>query len=359
MPWDPNKPGGGSWGEGPPPIEDVVKKLEESLRSFKSFRKKLPGAWVLLLLFFLLWMASGVYVVAPEEMGVVKRFGAMVRTSPPGPHWHVPFPVETVLKPKVTKVHRLEVGFRTITAGPPARYRSVPSEALMLTGDENIVALEFIVQYRIKDPVQYLFAIKGQEKTIKDASEAAMREVVGKNRIDDVLTGGKLQIQEDTKSLLQEILDKYHAGLKVDAVRLQDVLPPKPVIEAFKDVASAKEDKEKTENQAMGYRNDILPKAKGMAEQLVNEAQAYREAEIDRAKGDVSRFLQVLTEYRKAKDVTRTRIYLETMEKIMPRMEKIIIDGKTADKILPYLPLDRIQKGTQDSAAVDGKGGRR
>ncbi len=356
MPWDPNKPGGGPWGEGPPPIEDVVKKFEESIRSFKSFQEKLPGLWVLIILALLLWLASGVYIVAPEEMGVVKRFGAMVRSEQPGPHWHAPFPVETVLKPKVTKVHRLEVGFRTITSGPPARYRSVPSEALMLTGDENIIALEFIVQYRIKDPVKYLFAIKGQEKTIKDASEAAMREVVGKNRIDNVLTEGKLQIQEDAKILLQEILDKYNAGLMVEAVRLQDVLPPKPVIAAFKDVASAKEDKEKTENQSMGYRKDILPKAKGMAEQIINEAQAYREAKINQAKGDASRFLQVLKEYKKAKDVTRARIYLETMEEILPRIEKILIDRKTAEKMLPYLPLERIQKGAQTGGAVGGKG---
>jgi membrane protease subunit HflK len=345
MPWDPNRPGGGPWGEGPPPIEEVVKKLEASLRSFKSFKHKLPGIGALIVVFFLLWFASGVYIVAPDEMGVVKRFGKMVRTSEPGPHWHAPFPIETVLKPKVTKVHRLEVGFRTVSSGPPARYRPVPSEALMLTGDENIVALEFIVQYRIKDPIQYLFNIKQQEKTIKDASEAAMREVVGKNKIDDVLTQGKLQVQEDTKVLLQQILEKYKAGLQVEAVQLQDVLPPQPVIAAFKDVASAKEDREKTENEAMGYRNDILPKAKGKAEQIVNEAQAYREAKVNQAKGDVSRFLQVLAEYRKAKDITRTRIYLETMEEILPKMDKVLVDQKTSEKILPYLPLERLPKG--------------
>jgi membrane protease subunit HflK len=346
MPWDPNKPGGGgSWGDGPPPIEDVVKKLEESFRSIKSFKDKLPGVWVIVLAVAALWFASGIYIVAPDEMGVVKRFGKMVRTEGDGPHWHVPYPIETVLKPKVTTVRRLEVGFRTIYAGPPAKYRAVPSEAQMLTGDANIVALEFIVQFQIKDPIQFLFNIRDQEKTIKDAAEAAMREVVGKNKIDEVLTEGKFQIQQDTLTLLQSILDTYEAGILVKEVQLQDVLPPEQVIAAFKDVASAKEDKEKIENQAQGYRNDILPKAKGMASQIVNEAQGYKEAKVNQAKGDASRFLQVLAEYRKAKNVTRTRIYLETLEEILPKMEKVLIDKIISEKVLPYLPLERIQKG--------------
>ncbi len=345
MPWDPNKPaGGGSWGGGPPPLEDVVKKFEESFRSMKAFKDKLPGVWIIVLVIAALWLASGIYIVAPDEMGVVKRFGKMVRTAGGGPHWHVPYPIETVLKPKVTTVHRLEVGFRTVYPGPPARYRAVPTEAQMLTGDANIVALEFIVQFQIKDPVQFLFNVRGQEKTIKDAAEAAMREVVGKNTIDEVLTGGKFQIQQDTQTLLQSILDNYEAGILIKGVQLQDVLPPEPVLAAFKDVASAKEDKEKTENQAQGYRNDILPKAKGMASQIINEAQAYKSAKVNQAKGDASRFLQVLTEYRKAKDVTRTRIYLETMEEILPKMEKILIEKKMSERVLPYLPLERIQK---------------
>lgn len=351
MPWDPNKPGGGPWGEGPPPIEDVVRKFEESIRSMKSFKNKLPGVWVIIVVILALWMASGIYIVAPDEMGVIKRFGKMIKTTQPGPHWHIPFPIETVLKPQVTKVHRLEVGFRTVHPGPPARYRAVPSEALMLTGDENIVALEFIVQYRIDNPVHFLFNVRDQEKTIKDAAEAAIREVVGKNRIDQVLTEGKFKMQQDTILLLQEILDRYEAGFKVDAVQLQDVLPPEPVSAAFKDVASAKEDKDKIEKQAMGYSNDILPKAKGMAEQIINEAQAYKEAKLNQAKGDASRFLQVLTEYRKAKDVTRTRIYLETLEEIFPRMEKILIDKQTSEKVLPYLPLERFKKGGQNKTA--------
>ncbi len=351
MPWNPGSPGGGPWGEGPLPIEDVVKKFEESFRSLKSFKNKIPGVGGILVVVLALWALSGIFIISPDEMGVVKRFGEMVRTVQPGPHWHIPFPVESVLKPKVTKVHRVEVGFRTVDPGPPAQYREVPAEALMLTGDANIVALEFIVQYRIKDPVPYLFNIRDQEKTIKDAAEAAIREVVGKNKIDEVLTEGKFQIQQDTMTLLQGILDRYEVGIMVDAVQLQDVLPPEPVIAAFKDVASAKEDKEKIENQSLGYRNDILPKAKGMAQEIINEAQAYREAKINEAKGDASRFLQVLAEYKKAKDVTRTRIYLETLEEILPQMEKVLLDQNVSERVLPYLPLERLmEKGGQGKA---------
>ncbi|MEK6776681.1 MAG: FtsH protease activity modulator HflK [bacterium] len=344
MPWNPGSPGGGPWGEGPLPIEEVVKKFEESFRSFKSLKHKIPGAGAIIMVILVLWGLSGIFIVSPDEMGVVKRFGRMVRTEQPGPHWHIPFPVESVLNAKVTKVHRVEVGFRTVDPGPPAQYREVPAEALMLTGDANIIALEFIVQYRIKDPVQYLFNIRDQEKTIKDAAEAAIREVVGKNKIDEVLTEGKFQIQQDTMTLLQGILDRYEVGIMVDAVQLQDVLPPEPVIAAFKDVASAKEDKEKIENQSLGYRNDLLPKAKGMAEQIVNEAQGYREAKINEAKGDASRFLQVLAEYTKAKDITRTRIYLETIEEILPRMEKVLLDQNVSERVLPYLPLERLME---------------
>jgi len=344
MPWDPNRPGGGSWGEGPPPIEDILKKFEDVIRSLRRVRQKFPGFWILLLLVVILWSLSGIYIVSPDEMGVVKRFGKMVRTVDPGPHWHAPYPVETVLRPRVTKVYRVEVGFRTIDPGPPARYRAVPSESLMLTGDANIVALEFIVQYRIKDPVQYLFNIRDPDKTIKDAAEAAMREVSGKTRIDDVMTGGKFKVQQDAMILLQSVLDRYQSGIQVDAVQLQDVLPPRQVIAAFKDVASAKEDEEKTENQALGYRNDILPKAKGRAAQIINEAQAYREAKIHQARGDASRFLQVLAEYKKARDITRTRIYLETLEEILPRVEQVLVDQKISERLLPYLPLDRFEK---------------
>jgi membrane protease subunit HflK len=211
----------------------------------------------------------------------------------------------------------------------------------MLTGDENIIAVEFIVQFRIKDPIALLFNVRNPGKTVKDSAEAAMREVVGETPITDVLTEGRFQVQQKTKLLLQDILDRYNSGISIDVVQLQDVLPPEQVVAAFKDVASAREDREKAVEKAEGYKNDILPKAKGEAEKIINEAMAYKEATINIAKGDTSRFLQVLKEYRKAKDVTQKRIYVETMEDVLARVEKIIIEGNVQRNILPYLPLGR------------------
>lgn len=335
-PFGPPPGRGGGGGRRPP---DVVVMMKKSGDFFKDFKKKIPSLGIVIIILIVIYGAFGAfYTVAPEELGVVKRFGKVVRTTNPGPHFKIPF-METVMKPQVTKVHRIEVGFETIDPGPPARYRPIKREALMLTGDENIVQVEFIVQFKINDPSAFLFNIRDQEKALKDASEAAMREVVGKNPIDEVLTEGRYRVQQETKQLLQETMDQYGSGLSIIAVQLQDVLPPAEVADAFKDVASAREDREKSQEQAEGYRNDLIPKAKGQAEKLVNEAMAYREARINQAKGDTSRFLQVLKEYRKAKDVTQKRIYIETMEDVLGRMEKIIIEGGAEKNMVPYLPL--------------------
>jgi membrane protease subunit HflK len=334
-------PGQGRGGDEERKIPDLEEILKKAGDFSKGMKHKLPALGVLVVIIVLLVMGFGsFYVVAPEEVGVVKRFGKAVRTTQPGPHLKIPI-IEKVLKPKVTKVHRLEIGFETIDPGPPARYRSVKAEALMLTGDENIIAVEFIVQFRIKDPIALLFNVRNPGKTVKDSAEAAMREVVGETPITDVLTEGRFQVQQKTKLLLQDILDRYNSGISIDVVQLQDVLPPEQVVAAFKDVASAREDREKAVEKAEGYKNDILPKAKGEAEKIINEAMAYKEATINIAKGDTSRFLQVLKEYRKAKDVTQKRIYVETMEDVLARVEKIIIEGNVQRNILPYLPLGR------------------
>ncbi len=318
-----------------------LQQVEDAFREFKQKVKgKIPGGWVILAILLVLWAASGIYIVAPDEMGVVKRFGRYVYMTKPGPHFHIPYPVETVLKPKVTEVKRIEIGFRTIDPGPPARYRSVPKESLMLTGDENIVDMDLIVQYRVKDPVNYLFEVYNIPKTVKDATEAAIREVVGKNNIDEILTTGKYKVQQDTKKLLQRILDKYKAGIMVVAVQLQDVHPPEQVMQAFKDVASAKEDKIKYINEAQGYRNDVIPKAKGQAEKILNEAQAYLKSKVARAEGDASRFLQIYEQYKTAQDITKKRLYIEAMEAILPHVKKVIVDPKIGKKILPLLPLE-------------------
>ena len=200
--------------------------------------------------------------------------------------------------------------------------------------------LSFIVQYRIKDAEAYLFNVRDQDKTVKDAAEAAMRETAGENELDDILTEGKFKVQQDTKTILQRILDDYNAGIHVVAVQLQDVYPPDEVMAAFKDVASAKEDKAKMVNDAHGYRNDILPKAKGKASQIVNDAIAYKEAKIISAEGDVSRFLQVLEQYKTAKDVTKKRLYLEMMEDVLQGIEKVIVAEEIGGNMLPHLSLD-------------------
>jgi len=289
----------------------------------------------------ILWLMSGIYIVGPDEVGVVRTFGAFSRVTQSGLNWKFPSPIETVKTPKVTEVKRIEIGFRTLRNG---QYRTVEKESLMLTGDENIVDAEMIVQYKIKEPVDYLFKIVAPELTVREAAEASLRTVVGRNKIDETLTTGKFTIQEETKFQLQSILDKYQSGIHVVAVQLQDVSPPKEVIGAFKDVASAKEDKNRMINQAEGYRNDVIPKARGEAESMIRDAEGFKESRIKRAEGDAAKFNTVLKEYRKAKNITEKRLYLETMEKVLPDIEKIIIPDKNSGNMLNLLNLNPGQK---------------
>ena len=282
------------------------------------------------------WLFTGVYTVGPDEVGVVQRFGKYIRMAQSGLNYHMPFPIETVKTPKVTEVKRIEIGFRTIGKN---QYRTVERESLMLTGDENIVDAELIVQYKIKEPINYLFNFIGPELTMREASEASLRTVIGRHNIDEALTSGKLMIQEETKELLQSILDKYETGVQVVAVQLQDVSPPKQVIDSFKDVASAKEDKNRMINEAEGYRNNVIPKARGEAQSMILEAEGFRESRISRAEGDVAKFKAILKEYSKAKDVTRKRLYLEAMEEILPGLEKYIVPSGEDGNLLNLLNL--------------------
>ena len=293
-----------------------------------------------------IWLLTGTYVVGPDEVGVVRTFGEHTRVAQSGLNWHFPVPIETVKTPKVTEVKRIEIGFRTLRNG---QYRTVEKESLMLTGDENIVDAEMIVQYKIKDPVAYLFNIVEPELTVREAAEASLRTVVGRNKIDETLTTGKFTIQEETKSQLQTILNLYESGIHVVAVQLQDVSPPKEVIGAFKDVASAKEDKNRMVNQAEGYRNDVIPKARGEAEAMIRDAEGFKESRIKRAEGDAEKFTTILKEYRKAKSITEKRLYLETMEKVLPGIEKVIVPDKDSGNMLNLLNLN----------AGTGKGGQK
>jgi len=284
-----------------------------------------------------IWLLTGIYVVGPDEVGVVRTFGEFTRVTQSGLNWKFPSPIETANTPKVTEVKRIEFGFRSLKNG---QYRTVEKESLMLTGDENIVDAEMIVQYKIKDPVKYLFNIVEPELTVREAAEASLRTVVGRNKIDETLTTGKFTIQEETKEQVQSILDKYESGIHIVAVQLQDVSPPKEVIGAFKDVASAKEDKNRMINQAEGYRNDVIPKARGEAEAMIRDAEGFKESRIKRAEGDAAKFTTILKEYKKAKSITEKRLYLETMEKVLPGIDKIIIPDKESGNMLNLLNLN-------------------
>ena len=283
-----------------------------------------------------IWLLLGLYSVGPDEVGVVQRFGKYNRVVGSGLNYHIPYPIETVKTPKVTEVKRIEIGFRTVGKN---QYRTIEQESLMLTGDENIVDAELIVQYKIKDPIDYLFNFIGPELTLREASEASLRTVIGRHNIDEALTSGKLMIQEETKELLQIILDKYETGVIVVAVQLQDVSPPKQVIDAFKDVASAKEDKNRMINEAEGYRNDVIPKARGQAQAMIRESEGFRESRIKRAEGDVAKFKAIVKEYTKAKEVTKERLYLEAMEEILPGIDKYIVPNGDDGNLLNLLNL--------------------
>ncbi|MCJ7790494.1 MAG: FtsH protease activity modulator HflK, partial [Candidatus Atribacteria bacterium] len=316
--------------------EKKIINLAEKIPKIK-FSKGLLG--IILVLVIVLYLASGIFMVAPDEQGVIRRFGKFVRIESPGLNYHLPYPIETVITPAVTRVKRIEIGFRSIINDQSTRYQEIPDEALMLTGDENIVSADAIVQYKIKDPVSYLFNIILPEETVKNAAEAALRQVIGERKIDEALTIGKYEIQEETKKLLQDLLDSYKSGIFVVAVQLQDVNPPKEVQEAFKDVASAKEDKSKYINQAQGYENDLIPKARGEAVKMTKEAEGYKIERIKKAEGDVAKFNNILTEYKKGEYITQARLYLETMEEILPNMNKVIVDLKENQSLINLLPL--------------------
>jgi membrane protease subunit HflK len=364
-----NQSGGGPWGGGPwggpprggngqsprgrgpqpPDFEELLRRGQDQLR------RLLPGGsggdqrllYVIAGLFLVaLWAYMSVYNVQPDEQGVVLRFGQYARTTQPGLNWRW-WPIETVQRPKVTRVNRLEVGFRAgLEGATPTRggATQIPEEALMLTGDENIVDINFTVFWLINDAQSYLFNIRNQEGTVKAASESAMREVVGRTPIASALAEGRKQIETDTLKLLQDILNSYGAGITVTEVQLQKVDPPAPVIDAFRDVQRARADQERKRNEAEAYRNSILPIARGEAVRLVQEAEAYKAQVVAQAQGDTQRFLSVYDAYLTSKDVTTRRIYIETMEEILKNANKIIIDKSVqgSSGVIPYLPLPQL-----------------
>jgi modulator of FtsH protease HflK len=359
-PWGSGPRGGGPWGGGnrgdgggpgprgrgpqPPDFEELLRRGQD------RFRRVLPGnfntrTWIVIAVIavVVLWLLNGFYTVAADEVGVVLRFGAYNRTTQPGLNYHLPSPIEKVLTPSVTRVNRTEIGYRTAEglAARGAATRQLPEEALMLTGDENIVDINFAVFWVIKDAKAYLFNIRRPDETVKSAAESAMREVIGETPIAQALSEGRGKIETDTHGLLQGILNAYGAGIEVTQLQLQKVDPPGPVIDAFRDVQRALADREKLRNQADAYRNDIVPKARGAAAAIKQEAEAYRQEIIARAQGDAARFTSVYNAFKAAQDVTLQRLYLETMEEVLKNSTKVIIDksAEGGNGVLPYLPL--------------------
>jgi membrane protease subunit HflK len=351
-PWG-GRPGGG---QQPPDLEELLRRSQEKVkRLFPSGASgglggNRRGLVLIPLIVVAIWLASGFYRVQPDEQGVVLRFGEWIKTTQPGLNWHIPSPVEAVFTPKVTRVNRVEVGFVSPSeAGRGGSSRDVPNESLMLTGDENIVDINFVLLWQIKDAGQFLFNIRDPETTVKAVAESVMREIIGKTPIVEATTEGRGAIELAAREQTQQILDAYGAGILVTQVQLQKVDPPSEVIDAFRDVQRAQADRERAQNEAETFANDILPRARGEAERLLQEAQAYRQEVVARAEGDAQRFVAVYDEYVKAQEVTTRRIYLETMEDVLRDMNKVVIDSTASGAgVVPYLPLPELERRARE-----------
>lgn len=302
--------------------------------------------WVALGIIVLIWLASGLFRVQPDQEGIVLRFGQYTRTAQPGLHYHLPAPFETVITPSVTSVNRIDVGFVSASEqGRGGPIRDVPDESLMLTGDENIIDIDFTILWQIADARSYLFNVRDPEVTVKAIGESAMREVIGQTEIQPALTEARQSIESQTRETMQRILDDYGAGIAVLEVQLQKVDPPQQVVDAFNDVLRARQDQQRLRNEAEAYRNNIIPQARGEAERINQESLAYKEQTVARADGDAQRFTSVLQAYRLAPEITAQRFYLETLETVFAGTSKVIIDegaGGTGQGVVPYLPLDQL-----------------
>ena len=346
-----NNPWGGGQRPQPPRPPELDKMLSDMQNRFKRFlpggggsKGRSGGALILIIILLLAgWAITGFYRVNPQQQGVVLRFGEWVRTTSPGLHYHLPSPIETVLTPEVTRDNRLEIGFRDI-AGRSTSRRDIADESQMITGDENIVDIDFVVFWRIADAGAYLFNLADPDETIKVAAEAVMREIIGQTAIQTVLTEGRENVQVSVRQKLQELLDEYKAGIRVREVQLLAVDPPSDVIDAFNDVQRARQDRDRLKNEAEAFRNDIVPRARGEAAKLVAEAEAYAQEVVARAEGDASRFDQVYEAYKVNPEVTKERIYIETIEGVYSNIEKIIIDDENGG-VVPYLPLQELTRG--------------
>jgi len=347
--------------EGPPDLDEVLRDLSQKINNLFGKKGSSNGGnrandgsgdgksfdWPIipiLALIVAIWMATGFYIVDQGSLGVVQRFGAYIDTTEPGPRWHWPFPIESVSVVNMEQVRRLEVGYRTNGEGTGGKTK-VPREALMLTEDENIIDLQFAVQYKLKNAKDYLFNNRSTDDAVMSAAETAIREVVGKSKLDDLLQKGLA----DTSERMQAILDSYKAGVTITSVSLQSAQPPEQVQEAFEDVNRANQDYQRQINEGQAYANDVIPKARGNASRLSAEAAGYKLKVENEAKGNASRFEQILTQYIKAPEVTRERIYLDAQEQILSSTSKVIVDQKGGS--LLYLPLDKLMATTNATTA--------
>ena len=339
---------GGPWGGGgggfpQPDLEGLIRRAQDAARRFLPRGVGGPkGIAAIGVILVALWVASGFYRVQPDEQGVVMRFGAYVGSTAPGLNWHIPAPIEGVSTPRVTRINRIDIGFRSGMEGVRgAQGRDVIEESLMLTGDENIIDIDFAVFWRIRDAAEFLFNTRNPEGTVKSAAESTMREVIGRTPIQPALTEARAQIEQQVRTATQQIMDSYKAGVEILQVQLQKVDPPAAVIDAFRDVQRANADRERLRNEAESFRNDVIPRARGDAERVVQEAQGARESQIARANGESQRFTQILSAYSQARDITRLRLYLETMEEGLRDNPKVIVDDRVQN-LVPFLPLGEL-----------------
>lgn len=371
MAWNDPQWGNNRGGDnGPPDLDELWKKFNQRLNNMfggrgsggndgqggngsdgdnpfrgggRNFR--LPGgAGLLVGLAFIVWLASGFYIVDAGERGVVLRFGKFAETTMPGPRWHIPFPVESVEIVNIEQVREVQVGFRQNVKS------KVLSESLMLTDDENIIDLQFSLQYVLSDPTAYLFNNRDPDPAVQQAAETAMREIVGKSKMDFVLYEGRAEIADRATKLMQDILDRYQTGIRISKVNLQNAQPPEQVQAAFDDAVKAGQDRERLKNEGQAYANDVIPKARGVAARLQEEASGYKQRVVAQAEGEASRFKQVLVEYSKAPQVTRERLYQDTMQQVLSNTTKLMVDAKGGGNLL-YLPLDKLMQAAGAQAA--------
>ena len=349
-PWGTPPGGGNGSGRGPipPNIDEVIRNIQEKIKRFLPSGSTGGNKPLLfgLIIVAIIWALSGLYRVLPDEQGIVLRFGKFVSTTQPGLNYHFPYPIETVLTPKVTKVNRIDIGFRSgsDTGFSSAGVADVPEESLMLTGDENIVNIDFSVFWVIKDAGKFLFKIQDPAATVKATAETAMREVIAKSKLQSILTEGRSQIEIETQEIAQSLLDEYESGIQITQVQTQKADPPDQVIDAFRDVQAARADMERAKNEAQAYQNDVIPRARGEAAKILQQAEAYKKQVVAKAEGEASRFLAIYKEYSNAKRVTKERMYLETMEKVLAAVDKVIIDKNASTGVVPYLALPEIKK---------------